>query len=283
MALNNSLFRKLGFILLACCLLSACAQNIFHPNSRMWQNTPINLGYSYQNHFIKSHDDILLNFWQIHTPKAEPLGAVLYIHGNTNNISAHLAQVAWLLDAGYDVVMSDYRGFGASQGEIALAESTKDLQQIMTWFLYQYDGQNTWLLGQSLGAALSAYVAGHDKTLNQAFNGVILDSGFSSFRAIGKDVLARHWFTWAVQHPLSWFMPHGFDAKAHIASFAPTPLLILHSKEDVVVPYYHSEVLYQAAKEPKTLISYHGWHVRGFKINEVREQVLAFMRTSANR
>lgn|SRR5690554_4590215 len=280
MAFNVKHLRPLLLLFFTCSLLSACAQHIFYPNSRVWQNTPINIGYHYQNHFIKAHDGVLLNFWQIKTQQSIPLGAVLYIHGNAKNISEHLPQIVWLLEAGYDVVMPDYRGFGASQGQIDLAESTQDIQLVMTWFLYQYDGKNTWLLGQSLGAALSAYVAGHDKTLRHAFNGVILDSGFSSFRTIGQDVFARHWFTWPLQHPLSCFMPKGYDAIKQIANFSPTPLLLLHSKGDTVVPYYHSEELYKAAKEPKALITYTGWHVQGFKIGEVREQVLAFMRAS---
>lgn len=281
MALTVKRFPQLFFIFLACSLLSACAQHIFHPNSRMWQNTPINIGYTYKNHFIKANDGVLLNFWQVKTQHKKPLGAVLYFHGNSHNISAHLPQIAWLLEAGYDVVMPDYRGFGASQGQLSLAKSADDMQQVMAWFLYHYDGESTWLLGQSLGAALSAYVAGHDKTLRHAFNGVILDSGFSSFRSIGQDVFARSWFTWAAQHPLSWFMPKGYDAKTHIAKFSPTPLLMLHSKEDTIVPYYHGEALYKAAKEPKALITYGGWHVQGFKTKEVREQVFAFMRASA--
>lgn len=151
----------------------------------------------------------------------------------------------------------------------------------MHWFIKENPQQARWLLGQSLGAALSIHVAGHDATLAQAFTGMVFDSAFASFQSIGKDVLARYWFTWALQYPLSLAMPKGVDAISEIHHLSPTPILLLHSRQDFVVPYYHVEKLYKKAGEPKTLISYTGGHIEGFKQPLVKEQTLAFLRSSA--
>ena len=40
--------------------------------------------------------------------------------------------------------------------------------------------------------------------------------------------------------------------------------LILHSREDEVIPFRHGEALYAAASEPKEFAEIHGSHNRGF-------------------
>lgn len=267
------------FNILLLAVLSGCANNIFYPAERAWSQTPDELGYRYRNHFLSMPDGAQINVWQLPGVGASR-GAILYFHGNTQNISRHISQIAWLVDAGFDVVMVDYRGFGASSGKLSLAKTADDMHQVMLWFLSQYPEQETWLLGQSLGAALSIHVAGSDKSLSQAFNGFIFDSGFASFQAIGQDVFSRAWFTWGLQLPLSWLMPKGFDAKNVIANFSPRPILLLHGVEDYVVPYHHAETLLAAAKESKSLVSYYARHIQGFANLAIREQVLAFIGTS---
>lgn len=273
--------RNLPLLLLLITVLSGCSSHIFRPDNGRWIITPTELGYDYVNQFVVAQDGALLNVWLVSANHQPTRGAVLYFHGNARNISQHLPQILWLVDAGYEVVMADYRGFGASEGTLSLAKTATDMQRIMHWFIGVYRDDNTWLLGQSLGAALSAHVAGKDEQLRHAFNGVILDSGFASFQAIGQDVLDKAWFTWLFQVPLSWLMPRGYDADTQIGKLAPTPLLLLHSERDYVVPYDHAGVLYRKAGEPKTLITYQERHIRGFANPVVRQQVLAFLRSSA--
>ena len=42
----------------------------------------------------------------------QPKGTVLFLHGNAQNISAHIAAVHWLPKAGYNLLLLDYRGYG---------------------------------------------------------------------------------------------------------------------------------------------------------------------------
>lgn len=274
------LLTRLALSLVLVLSLSACSHHIFYPSQKQWQSTPKDLGYSYSEHYLKAVDGEILHAWQIHTDKKDKHGAILYFHGNSQNLSYYLEQVTWLIDAGFDVVMVEYRGFGASSGEISLKQSTNDISLCMQWFLKSYPQQNRWLLGQSLGASLSLFVSGTNVSLAHQFNGIIADSGFANFRSIGQDVFARYWFTWPVQHPLSWFMPKGYDADNVISKISPTPVLIMHSKEDRVVAFYHSEKLYENAQQPKLMLAYSGPHIQGFKQKNVRQEVLNFLQNN---
>lgn len=261
--------------------LSACSHHVFYPNKKQWQATPAEFGFSYSDHYLNASDGEALHAWQIHTSNINKQGAILYFHGNSQNISYHIEQIAWLVTAGFDVVMAEYRGFGSSGGDISLALSESDIHLYMQWFIKAYPQQNKWLLGQSLGASLTLFVSGKYSALAHQFNGIIADSGFANFRRIGQDVFARHWFTWAVQHPLSWFMPKGYDADKVIAQISPTPVLILHSKHDAVVAYYHAEKLYKKAQQNKQLLSYTGHHIQGFQHKYLRQTVLSFLQNTA--
>lgn len=272
------------FCLIALLLaLSACSYHVFYPNSRDWQDTPDKSGFTYSDHYLKALDGEVLQLWQIKPIQASKQQAVLYFHGNSQNISYHLEQIAWLLDEGYEIVMAEYRGFGAAGGEISLKNSVNDMALVMQWFNKTYKNQEKWLLGQSLGASLSLLVSGKYPQLAHQYNGIIADSGFASFRKIGQDVFSRYWFTWAIQHPLSWFMPKGYNADAVIKYISPTPLMILHSSDDRVVASYHSDMLYRQAQQPKTLVYYTGPHIQGFQQQSVQQAVLNFMAKNANK
>lgn len=270
-------FQTLISSVAAILLLSACAQHIFYPNASAWKETPSDYQYHFTDTYLSAHDDANIHIWQIKTPQKNAKGAILYFHGNSKNVSYHLEQVTWLLDAGYDVSMAEYRGYGAAPAELSLQQTREDMKRIIYWFHKTYDQQDKWLLGQSLGASLALHVSGSEKELAQGFNGIIADSGFANFRKIGQDVFSRYWFTWTLQLPMSWFMPKGFDADKVIANISPTPLLLLHSTDDWIVPYYHSKRLLNKAKEPVELLSYQGFHIHGFKQIEVQNQVLNFL------
>lgn len=271
--------KRLLLSLLLSLLLTGCASHIFYPAERQWQITPSDLGYSFHNHDLLAADGVTINTWQLFTPLPRQ-GAILYFHGNTQNISMHISQIAWLVDAGFDVVMVDYRGFGASGGEISLDNTVSDMQLVMAWFIERYQQEPRWLLGQSLGAALSIHVAGSTEAYQQAFEGFIFDSAFASFQSIGQDVFARFWLTWPLQYPLSWLMPKGYNAEKAIAALAPTPIVLLHSENDTVVPYKHATRLFDHALPPKQLITYQERHIQGLSNQAVREQILAFLHSN---
>src|SRR5690606_27904231 len=140
------------------------------------------------------------------------------------------------------------------------------------------------ILAQSLVCSMAVTFAEKQMPdLQQRLAGVVVDSAFTSYRDIAQEKLAQFWLTWAFQYPLSWLIPARYDPVDHIQRLAPTPLLILHSSDDQVVPQHHGQRLFQAAAPPKMFLATNASHNTAFNHRQNREQVLRFFELTASR
>lgn len=272
--------RCLSLLLLSLCL-TGCSRLLFMPMQTLVR-TPADVGLAYRDVALRAADGTDLAAWWL-PAKGPTRGTVLFLHGNAENISTHLASVYWLPAAGYQVLLLDYRGFGASQGTPLIPEVLEDVRAAIDWLEAQPEsgGQPLFLLGQSLGASLGGYLVGADPAVRAHFAGVVLDSGFARYRRIAREVASRSWLTLPLQWFVAWGMPDGYDLLDQISHISPVPLLIMHSRDDQVVGYHHALALYKAAREPRCLVTYSGPHISGFEDAGVREKVLQFLAHSA--
>ena len=120
-----------------------------------------------------------------------------------------------------------------------------------------------------------------ENTLESFREAVALGAVFSGHRDIARDVAGRSIITWPFQFIVPYFVPKDYDPKAHIAGFAPTPLLFFHSPEDQVIPYQQGEVVFSQAGEPKAWITTAGPQIATFNYKANRERLLQFF--DANR
>jgi fermentation-respiration switch protein FrsA (DUF1100 family) len=112
------LIRRALVAALVSLLLAGCTGLIFQPLSQHLL-TPDRLGLAYRDIRFTAADGVSLHGWFL--PATAPRqGSVLFLHGNAQNISTHIASVAWLPGAGFDVFLFDYRGYGRSAGEPSL-------------------------------------------------------------------------------------------------------------------------------------------------------------------
>jgi fermentation-respiration switch protein FrsA (DUF1100 family) len=211
-------------------------------------------------------------------------GAVLFLHGNAENMSTHLASVYWLPAAGYQVLLLDYRGFGLSAGVPQLPAVFLDIRAALAWLVTETTGESTplYLLGQSLGASLGGYLVGADADVRAHFRAVVLDAGFARYSWIAREIAGRSWVTWPLQWPISWGMPDGYDLVDQVSHISPVPLLLIHGTGDEIVGYHHAQALFDAAREPRFLLSYDGGHIGSFQDPEIRQAVLEFLADPAN-
>lgn len=273
--------RRLAIICL-CLLLSACSRVFFSPEKGI-QQTPADEGYSYQSHFLQGYDGKLINTWTITSHAPVKKGAILFFHGNSLNMGYHFDQVKWLVDDGYDVYTMDYRGFGDSQGTPNLRDSLEDIRMVTRAFLEKFPaGQPRFVIAQSLGATMAGYVIATEPELKSAFNAVVLDSGFIGFDDIARYIVGggKLW-TWVWDFPIVFLTPTGYDLDDVIGQISPTPLLIMHSVNDRLIPFGHAEILYQKAKEPKRLIAYDNKvHLQTLFQPKARQDLARFMDSS---
>jgi fermentation-respiration switch protein FrsA (DUF1100 family) len=254
---------------------------LFYPQPG-WVRTPAELGVEYRDVVLTATDGTRLSAWWLDTPD-EARGTILYLHGNAENISTHLGNVYWLPEAGYQVLLLDYRGYGHSEGKLSLPEIFDDIAVSLEWVLEQPEtaAKPVYVLGQSLGASMGGYVVASYPDLRAALTGIVLDAGFTSYAEIGRELASRHWLTWSFQYPVSWSMPNDYDLIDHIHEIAPTPVLIIHGTEDEVIPFSYGERLFATAGDPKSFLRYDGPHTGTFRDLGNRELVLGFLERAA--
>ncbi len=260
--------------------LSGCKSLIFHPSSYMF-STPSDFGLQYENIELISSDETRLHAWWL-PAQGKAKGTVYFLHGNAQNISTHINSVAWLPEQGYQVLLLDYRGFGLSAGEPSIPEVFADIKAGMDWLAKRphVSGKPLYLLGQSLGAALGGFVVGNSPQYLAYFDAIVLDAGFTGFQVMTEEVTTGNWLTWPFQYPIKWMMPSEYELIDVVANISPTPLLIIHGKQDRVIPFRHGRQLYDRANKPKVFFEYKGGHIETFRSVKMRQYLLQFFTDS---
>ncbi len=265
-------------LLLLVAALSGCSHLIFYPHKQHLLD-PAKLGVEYESHTFSTEDGLRLHGWLLPAQTDEVKGNILFAHGNAENISTHIGSVWWMPQHGFNVFLFDYRGYGHSEGEPSLDGVMLDFRAALDTFR-EMDGvaeQGVFVLGQSLGAAvsISALAAMDD---HSGIKGIVIEGGMTSLRKLARELLANSWLTWPLQWPLSLTIDDRYRPVDDIAKLDGTPLLIIHSRSDEVIPYHHGEALYAAAAEPKEFWALDNTrHIAALASEENQQQLVAWL------
>ncbi len=206
--------------------------------------TPADWGFRFENVDFKSTDGTKLHGWFIPPQVKQPKGTVVFSHGNAGSLGYHLGFVMWLAEAGYQVFMYDYRGFGKSGGELDRHGMIEDVKGAFAYVKARKDVDAKRLVsyGHSLGGAKS--VAALAEKRMDGLRAMVIDGTFTSYqgmaRVIGGDLGAS-------------LITDEFSPKDLIRKISGTSLLVIHGDRDLVVPVSQGKELFKLANEPKTL------------------------------
>jgi fermentation-respiration switch protein FrsA (DUF1100 family) len=274
---SNTMIRLVCLVLLIG--LSACSSFFFYPSREIQEGPAVKL-FAHKDIEFVAPDGLALHGWYF--PAENPRGSILVLHGNAQNLSTHVNSVLWLVRAGFNIFIIDYRGYGHSDGKPDLAGAHRDADAALeTLFLLSgVDPQRVVVLGQSLGGSIAVYTVAHSRHRDQ-IRALVIDSAFSSYRRIAREKLSSFWLTWPFQYPLSWTIRDDFSADKWIGKVSPVPVLILQGLSDPVVPAHHAERLYEAAHQPKELwLTALPGHVQSFGDAGVRRKFLEYLATA---
>ncbi|HUX90181.1 MAG TPA: alpha/beta fold hydrolase [Gallionellaceae bacterium] len=268
---------RLLFPLVLAISLSACTNVFFQPQQIQYL-TPDQIGLAYEDVYFNSSDGVRLHGWLL-PAQGKAKGTILFLHGNAENITTHIASVYWLPAQHYNVFLPDYRGYGRSEGSPSLEGAQEDINSAMSHLLQRsdIDHERIVMLGQSLGGALAIYNTAHSPYRSK-IKALITESAFSDYRSIAREKLDSFWLSWPLQWPLSLTIDNDYSPLPVVNKISPIPLLIIHGDKDKVVPLAHGQALYAAAAQPKEMwVVEGGGHIAAFRRKEYQIKLLAYL------
>jgi len=200
---------------------------VFRPD-RLKRDYAFSFDQSFEEFFIPMKDGVEVNALLFKSSESAK-GLILYFHGNKDNVQrwAHYAQD--LTNHGYDVLMTDYRGYGKSGGKPSEAAFYSDAESVYDWAKSSFDYNTIVLYGRSLGTAVASNLA-----ISVQPEVLILETPFDEL--------------WGVVYPI--FQPTvyfirpriQFSNAAHLQS-VNSRKVIIHGTSDWVVPFSSAERL----------------------------------------
>jgi len=245
-----------GTWLVMCALLFVFQDRLLYlPNiaGRELLASPADIGLAYEDVNFEAADGVALHGWFV--PADGAIGTVIIFHGNAGNISHRLDTLRIFNALGLESFIFDYRGYGQSDGRPTEPGTYLDAEA--AWeHVTETRGiapERVLLFGRSLGGAIAARQA---TVATPA--ALIVESAFTSAPELAAQLypifpvrlLAR------LDYGTQRFLREG-DA----------PVLVIHSRDDDIVPFSHGQALLETAGDRGTLLELRGDHNTGFLVS----------------
>lgn len=245
--IKRVVFRRGFYFVLAILLFllwsTGCMETLFYHPTAGTTYPPTSLR-NVESITFNSGDGTKLHGWFIPAQNQTPISeapTILHVHGNAGNIESHIWFTQYLPQAGFNLFIFDFRGYGQSEGSsrsrkpliedtIAALDSLLARQDI--------DKSRIGMYAQSLGGAIGINVMAQKPEIKAA----ILESSFASWReiaanAVGGDppnILARG---------LSRLLIKDSHRPVDAIRKIKRPILIFHGTADSIIPISHGRKL----------------------------------------
>lgn len=175
----------------------------------------------------------------LHLRLPNPRGVVFFLHGNNANLATWFVNTELYRQAGYDLVMPDYRGYGKSTGHIeSEAQLMDDVRAVWRTVAPRYQGLRRVIYGRSLGSGLAAQLAAD---LQPELT--VLVSPYRSMLALADE-----------HYPLVPGFVLRYPLRSDLAvPRIHTPLLLMHGSGDELIGVRHSQALQALAPGARLL------------------------------
>lgn len=223
-----------------------------HMPGRELEATPEALNLDYEDAWIETEDGERLHGWFV--PADRSRGTLLFFHGNAGNISHRLQTLLIFNRLGLDVLMVDYRGYGQSSGSPGEQGTYLDARAAWDYLVGErgVEGDRVVIFGRSLGGAVGAWLASRDDVSPA---GLVVESTFSSGLDMGRRLYPVL--------PVRLITRINYPVKDYVTAI-DSPLLVIHSRDDEIIPFDMGRTVFEAAAGPKTFLEITGDHNAGF-------------------
>lgn len=229
-------------------------KTIFQPNNDVIKPLEKHLRKKVEGCKITTADGIDLHCWYV--PPKENKPTVLFCHGRFSNITLKQNIIDFVTEKGLGLFLLEYRGYGRNKGKPSELGFYKDADAAVN-HLNRIGTKNSNIVvwGHSLGGGVAAEIASKHK-----FKGVILESTFSNITEMIKHCSGKNFkeHRAGFQNMASMLgnlapkttckiLKSNFKTDEKVAQI-DSPLLILHSKKDRIIPCEMSKKI--AANNP---------------------------------
>jgi uncharacterized protein len=172
-------------------------------------------------------------------PDSAPTPTIIYSHGNAGNINGYWNRVELLWEAGCNVLIYDYEGFGRSTGSPTGAACYADADAALAWCLGRTDIDTSLIgyLGWSLGSFMALHLAADVRQPKR----VILEAPYASMSATAREGAI-------LDIPGSFLVDADFDNETRILAIQGTQVLIIFGGRDKIVVLEGVETLVREAR-----------------------------------
>lgn len=228
-------------------------RTVFQPASRL-DATGDELGFPREDVWLDTSDGGRIHGWFFPGRRGTNGPVFLLSHGNGGNISHRLDLYDALLRLEAAVFAFDYRGYGRSGGRPSEAAAYLDAEAAHEWLVSRgFPASRVIGHGESLGGGVVAELA-----LRRELAGLVLQSSYTSVPDLGAEI-----FPWLPVRTMGRikFAVRDKLPKIHV------PVLVLHSRQDTIIPHHHGRRNFEAANEPKLFGELKGDHNDGLLVD----------------
>jgi alpha-beta hydrolase superfamily lysophospholipase len=223
---------------------------------------PADHGLAYEDVEFTARDGIRLRGWFIPADSAGiARGTVVFCHGHAGSMDPDIQYAPWFHQAGYNVLMFDFRGHGRSDGQWVSMGALERLDLLGAVDYLRGRGiERVGVLGFSMGGVVAMSTTPH----SEAISAVISDGGFARLeRAVAAGARQRglpaflaplfgRVVVWLAGLRLAMYLAEA-DPIRWVDKIAPRALFIIHGGQDPYISVEEARQLYQRAGEPKEL------------------------------
>lgn len=209
---------------------------------------------------IKTIDGVSLNnlLFQADSTK----GIILYLHGNGGSLKRFGEQADFYTNLGYNIFMTDYRGYGKSEGFIkSESQLYQDNQMLYDELKKTYSEDNIIIVGYSLGGSMAAKLASTNNPKYLILQAPYCGDCLQSEKAISKLL------------PLNLLMRYSFKTNEFIKN-CKMPVLLFHGDADEEIHHGSSIKLKEGFKPKDRLIILEGEYHRTITDNPIYQKEL---------
>ncbi len=190
---------------------------------------------------LETADGLSLIAW--YRPARSQRPTILYFHGNGGHIGYRAGRVRPYLDAGFGVLLVEYRGYGGNPGRPTeqglYADGRAALRHLAADAV---PPQRVVVYGESLGSGVAVHLAREQAVSAAPVAAVVLEAPLTSVADVGA-----HHYPFL---PVRWLAKDRFETRSKIADIG-APLLVVHGERDSIVPVRFGRAVFEAAQEPK--------------------------------